>query len=1688
MALPGIKKDANGLPVMTGVQERITTQNVADYTDVKRALDGVTGIDGYNARRMFAQNPEASAGLIAGLAKAGAGADNGVVKVLSQIDSYTQEQRKLEAQKESQRISTEAFNNKPWGMVWSAIKGGIRNIALVGQTGLEALNAIARHTSVAGDFFAGPIAGGINQIQKQVSGDTEVSRTNPLEELTIYQTAKELVTKGKVDLGSGFMPSEETGAGFAARQAALKAKKVAFTQGGETYYRPYSVVDPAAYVLTGGHPESAAARVIVALGELGLSFMTDPTLVTSKLKAASKLAKLQAESASGLKAAKAAEKYSILKEQETALQTAMQESIDSMLKMKEPGAPELDIAKKAKALKAQETKRKNAADKLFNEMLSTGKVSPETQAKYDKLMKETTAIKTDRLAAEAEQYNAMFKQLTKVQDEYGNLNVDVHAIEQFLTGTQGAHIIDGIAQIDNWLDIQKLAKGKFTVDEAVKLAAAKTREEVLMALAPYVANGDLVGRSLESGTTVGRALAATRNSIKETKFAQALGDKFPTILRAGEGVGIAPFVRGATAAAIKRAGLTDQIRKINERYHAFLPEQGGSLVHISNKDKLVEVINNVGTYMKLDRAVINGLMSDVALAENAQEAGMAASGKLFNAIFDKYAKEFTGDQLEEFRKATQIFETERKKIASFWAQQHATGTDINFALVNGEAIKLHSSHLDSELLNSFVFIPDGKEVKDLITTAKKFGSLRLDAETVASQLNNIWKKSVMIRPAYIARNIIEEQIRVYGVGHISFFNNPFGAMAMWLGREENSKWRALLNKFDETRNDAYGNSFKGASLEEEMSKEMLAAELVNPYMAYMSDSMTGAASEGDLNKILRTVGYTREVYGHPNWWQGYASQLRILHNSEFVQKVLRTKAGKEMETVNYFLKGEGRKTLDMFANLKKGDFKDWIKTEDGLMQYLFTGVNDKGEAVSVLARIQELTGGGDAAPFIKKLLMNGKVQIGEKTIILPNAKTIAEHAQKVSDDVVQAQKKGKKAIKADLHREFSKTLEDAFADKGNWNNIFMTVPRETSKIRAKGIKGIEQVIQERSSQFFDYAVSKEKVTTMGPEWRQSYWDAIRNISHALDKDAITKLQADAQKSLSPLRNPITGERIGAKHGAWDALKSAKGNGVLTLDEAHKYAANVANKKVAGLFYNATKRNLLFHQLRLIAPFMQAWEDTLKSWGKIALDNPIQVYKVQKMTGWTTDSGSSALYELTDAKDYYDPNQGFFFNDSTTGERKFFVPFATTGLNIIQSVLPGGSGNRITGPYGFTAQPQSFNFALGGGSVLPGFGPGVTWSLGALSAVNANPLKVLPPQIEEELFKIVFPYGTPDLKNKGLFDSPLFSSNWARLLSSAAGVESSYAAAFAPSMSYLASGGEYNLDNVDDQIRLVRDGDNMARWFTFWRGMTGAFAPIPFAMKPEALAKNKNGDTVLATSLWADFKNMEVAAGGDKTKAYGEFLDTYGPEQIFAIIRSTTGYQPTNLPTYALIRENPDMVTKYANTYGYFYPNGELSKVLYQFQQEKGSYSKLSAKQVMEKATYIRYSAALDRLRTRSVAEGWSSDQFAAVKADLDDKYAQRNKAASTITIGWNEKAINELKLAAKDNRLDNSDAMNGIRAYLVQRDKALAVAEAGGFKSLKNAATAPQREWLANEALNLIKKYPDFQKVFYGVFKKELEG
>lgn len=1629
MAYPNIKKDANGNYYVEGIQERNISQQQYDYNEIVQASQYITGPEGDAARKTISSNPGASAGVIAGLYKNGSIGNSALVDTFLQIDKETADQRAKNAFEEAQKISKENFEKTPWGAAWQGLKFSLRGAGMALFTPVESffgglrnkIAVVARLKQLEDqgkiDTFGNPINPGDTKESLGIPSILELLNPfNNLKQTTTFQAAKQGATEGfnKIDLGEGFFPSEESGAGFRARQEQMKYGKVAVIIDGEQakdaegnlIYRPYSPVDPISFVITGGDLESGNARLINAIGELGLMVFGDPVSAYAKLARTKKQLDEAVKFAGGVKTAKDAQRLTLLETQiaEKALETD-------------------------RSLEALQTGRVD------------GKLSLLTQSEREAAYK---------IALDAE---------LKLRDERGAITLNYGAVADFLSGPKGAHIIDAIANLDDYKAIRAISKkgGKpgFTVDQSIALANAKSREEVLAAIAPYIADGSVVQNLLESGNVSSRFLS----KIVPGKVAKP-----------------AQGITGWAAKGIRKVPIIEkQLNGLSKSYSTYVPNTG-SFVHFADKDALVDTIVSYGRSTKVDEATIASIIDEVAFATDASTAGFKATTRLFDAIFESNKAAFAKAGIDDvqLKELTRVFDKDRKAQSSYWAELHASGANIDFVFAGGKKISLSGPHLESEFLNSMIYFPAAREIMTEIAKVGKLSKATRGLSVKATQpldsfTNQFWKKVVLTRPAYVIRNISEEQIRVMATGHASFFSNPLTAMGMWLGREGGPKWKSLLNSFDPYRHTVAGKNFKLSSSADELANESLAHDTAfDDYLDFMAMHSFGASNE--IEKISGLRGYKNVQYGEPGFWDGIANEIRILRQSNIAKVVARTEPGREKATLDYFLRGEGKDAWARLVNARNENTKAWLLTDEGARAYLFDGVTDTGRAASLRARIEEVAGqGGEASAAIRKLIADGSFETAGYSLRVPLAEDSAINSIKNSKAISENRKKIK-----DANQIFADQLQKVFTDKGNWQGIRFKVPDPTTVITT----GARGRVNELIDKFFDHAIQFEKTTTMGPEWRMKYWDVARTMALAADENAINLMRSTAEKSLRPIVS-FNGARIGDKHAAWDILNKAKGDGPLTIDEIHQYAARVANKHVQELFYNASKKRLFWHQLRLIAPFGQAWGDTASKWSKLSFDNPDQVYKIARGLNWVQSPESSALYQITDAKDYYDPNQGFFFTDPQSGQRQFFVPFMSTGMNFMTNLFRGKVSTQ--GAFAAAANPQSFNFALGSGVVLPGFGPGVSFGLNILDSLSWNPLDRLPPAWKDSMYKLIYPFGQPDLSTASGAISSVTSSNIGRVFAGVTNSEESFASSFAPVMNYLASGGEYDLDNQEDQTRLVADTNKFAQYFMLMRGIFGFGSPV--AIQPKDLTKDKDGSLMLASSLYADFRALEEESGSNRNAAYAKFLDLYGPEQVFAIVSSTSG-GPNNLYTYKMIMDDPSVVDQYPDTYGYFYPNGGFSQELYRWQLRNNKREKLSSQEILEKATNVRYYAAKDRLLARSVGEGWDSKRFEAAVSQLGDSYELRNRKV-IFDASKEDRMLAQLTKAAYDERFIDSDAVTGLRDYLYLRDQAK---EASGRTTLKNESSLPQREWLAQQALVIIKKHPEFQKLYYSFFKKELEG
>lgn len=1324
-------------------------------------------------------------------------------------------------------------------------------------------------------------------------------------------------------------------------------------------------------------------------------------------------------------------------------------------------------AKEAKVYSAKQVAERTRNAKITARAREIASRDAAKKTAAEKNLSQVLADKASTLDEKLNAWESAVRERTGVADSFERSGLDYQKIAEFLTGGYGTIAVDRLVDLTDWKVIWRKSGGRVDSDTARALANATNKEEVVDILAPYIKKGGVQEGALRPGI-----LERTGARISDrTQFAAPLG-KYLTGVGARVQSRMNEHKRTASVFHMAMTGAAKGKDFLSREYKTKI--KTGSIINIHDREELLRAAEDFGVATKLNKAVLDNIIDEIANAPSPSVAGYAASVKLLEAVFAQSAAKVPDYLQPAFRKATTAFQDSAELMSNYWATRHAAGAELKYMTLKGEQITLQGPHLGSELLNSTVYLPPTGEILSLTSKLAKSKTLGLGTQYADTLISNYWKNLVLVRPAYIIRNIAEEQIRVFGTGHISFFNNPGMALAMWLGRENGGVLRRTLRQFDTYRNTVFNESFSTGDDILDTLNESLGHQMKNSYVKMMSADARGSFDERAI-KVLQFKGVGRVPFRHKRFFDGLANTLRILNSDETarvvagynppaVAKAIANGMKREDAVIDYFLTGAGRKTLDNFAASQSDEVSAFLRSRDGLREYLYTGKSaQNGKDISVLARVNEAAGGNRS---LLEMIATGKTAVAGATYRIPRAGDEAVN----SIENAKAIKAGKKQLLA-KQEEFAKSLRDTFGKAGNWDGVEFNVPmRNQAYIEGEeGKKGFSAFV----NYFFEKATEFEKNSTFGPEFRQAYWEAINQLAKALDADAIKQLERVGQNSLKPLM--FQGKNIGSKHPVWSAFKASDGTGTLTLKEAHEYADTYARNKVKNLFYNAQEKRLIFHQLRLVAPFANAWEDTIRRWSEIGLENPGQLYKGVKTLEWLQKPESSAIYQVTDARDVYDPAQGFFFNDPNSGERLFWVPFAGTVMSkLANAATPGVSQGGA--PVAFAANPMSFNFALGGGSILPGVGPGVTIPISLIGTFNQGFVDNMPEGVKNWLF----PFGRSDFSS-GL-QSAILPGNWNRILGGAMGIEETYASNFKPIMAYLAGGGNYNLDDAEDQAKLVKDVDTFARWQSIMRGIVGLVSPA--ALISKGLGTDENGDATTHIALYNDFQDILNNNDGDWNKAWYDFLNLYGPSQAFAIISSSTGNGPTNWDSYQFVVDNPDVASKYTDVWGYVMPGGGLSQEMYRWNLVNNTKKKLTPAEILEKVNGQRYYAARDALMTKVDAGELDKDQYRVAMQYLKDSMG----GGPVVEFDPNKRGrvIAQLETLIQDERFADVPSIVALRDYMYIRAAALNSLGKQKFTGAANEQSV--RDLLAQQAVWIVRDNPDFQKMFYAFFANELEG
>jgi hypothetical protein len=619
------------------------------------------------------------------------------------------------------------------------------------------------------------------------------------------------------------------------------------------------------------------------------------------------------------------------------------------------------------------------------------------------------------------------------------------------------------------------------------------------------------------------------------------------------------------------------------------------------------------------------------------------------------------------------------------------------------------------------------------------------------------------------------------------------------------------------------------------------------------------------------------------------------------------------------------------------------------------------------------------------------------------------------------------------------------------------------------------MMQQWTDAFFHGASQIEKHAGYLPEFKYAKWENAADLASALSPEDAAKLLATAKETLG-----------GGNYYSW-ASKTlrrlednvSRADGEMSLDTLKRITDQHGVNVVKDMFYDAQKRNAFGHATRLISPFAQAWANSLKTWGRLAVENPQQVYKV------------ATLYEAGMGKDTSlldnpsNPDNALFYTDPKTGQAMVGIPLVGDLLALAGSLTSMAHGGQAIDPsmVNVNSPVSSFNLLFQNG-LLPGVGPAISISASALDSTQQYNA-----MIPDWLKKVLVPYVNvnPDTQ-PGVLEAAL--PGWLGNVLGGIGIggfEERTTKYLKPALGTLFSRNPeryLNADGLmdqDGQSRLLMDAKALAYGLTFGKGILQNMSAG--SVMPDLYAKDKNGNNLSQLVLAKEYSDLYVKSGGNRSLALGTLADKYGMDVLMTMLPSREfGYTPT-IEAYAFVTSHPDIADKNGAVLSLFLPGGGYSALLDRMNRERMQNTALDGAGMVAYSNDLLHQAQLGQLEIKLTQGKITGDQFNAQTKVLNEQYKsvpQPSRNSNNIDL-----AVKQLRIGLQSPELANTEAGRAIDVYMQLRDAALSRSSGG---NLSGQGDAELRAWLLEQGKILVGKYNEFSNAWQTVFLREVNN
>jgi hypothetical protein len=528
----------------------------------------------------------------------------------------------------------------------------------------------------------------------------------------------------------------------------------------------------------------------------------------------------------------------------------------------------------------------------------------------------------------------------------------------------------------------------------------------------------------------------------------------------------------------------------------------------------------------------------------------------------------------------------------------------------------------------------------------------------------------------------------------------------------------------------------------------------------------------------------------------------------------------------------------------------------------------------------------------------------------------------------------------------------------------------------------------------------------------------------------------------------------------NAAKATSTVGTGTIDELDEYAGYMATMDVKNKFFDAAEKSNFADAMRVIAPFGSAWANIMGDYIGLMVQNPMRALRAQRS------------YNAAAEADPMNTGQGFIFKDYITGQAHFMFPFSSEFAK-----LPffGGTENPLIAP----VRQLSVGYSL-----VPGMGPMIQIGAGSLYKYLGSP------NWANELVETFLPYGT----DKGISDA--FVPGWLKKAAQAlAGdrtkTDTMFANTWMETVRSLASTGEYDLSDAEEQRKLLDDARDKARGLMFMRAVSQFLGPTSGTIAFKAETKNSD---VYAAYLSKEFYRMQ---NENYDTAVEEFITTFGDDAFLYIAGKSKATVGGLEPTREFVnweKSNSGFVERNPLVYAYFAPGGDdFSFVAWNRMLDLGGFQKLSPAELIESAQY-KIGSAKYRAASKIIGPYPTDEQrewLRDYRVRLNEEYPGFPKV-SIFPVGEFDRFVDKLRIAVTDKDVVNTDIAKAIKEYLDYRDAALQSLKDAGYAGTSNTlkeakGAAVTRSWLLGKGMEIAGKVPEFGRIFDRELAAEVE-